>query len=86
MKREPMTVSIEFFGIQRSITETDRITLSISDDTKVHNVLEYVRQRYPGLPLEEGSILVTVNQHVASLDRHLKQNDAVAFVPCIGGG
>ncbi len=81
-----MTVRIEFLGMQRSITKTSSIDMPISEKTIVADVLEYVRCRYPDLPLDEKMILMIVNQGMTSPDTILKRNDTVSFLPAIGGG
>lgn len=81
-----MIASIEFLGTQRAITKTNSIDMPISEETRVNDVLKYVRHRYPELHLDEGMSLITVNQEIASLDRILKANDTVSFLPFIGGG
>ena len=79
-------VLIEFFGTQRSVTETDSIDMPLTGKTRVNDALEYVRYRYPALPLEEDLVLITVNQEMASLDTVLQADDTVSFLPHIGGG
>jgi len=79
-------VSIKFLGMQRTVTNTDSINMPITDKTKVNDALEYVRQRYPDLPLEEGMVLVTVNLEIATLDRILRDKDTISFLPLIAGG
>jgi molybdopterin converting factor small subunit len=79
-------ISIEFFGMQRTVTKTDSIYMPISENMKITDVLEYVRIHYPSLPLDKGMVLVTVNQEMASLDTMLKANDTVLFLPFISGG
>ncbi|MBU2608660.1 MAG: MoaD/ThiS family protein [Chloroflexi bacterium] len=81
-----MVVSIEFYGTQRVITKTDGIAMPITEKTRVNDALEYVRHQYPTLPLDEGMVLVTVNQEMAPLDRILRANDTVSFLPFIHGG
>jgi len=81
-----MQVSIEFLGNQRIITRTDSIELPITEKMTVNDALEYVRQRYPDLLLDEGMILITVNETIASLDRILSTNDTISFLPPISGG
>ena len=81
-----MTVSIKFLGMQRLLTKTDSLDMPITDKTKVNDALEYIRQRYPELPLEEGMVLVTVNHEVAALDRILRDRDTISFLPLIAGG
>jgi molybdopterin converting factor small subunit len=81
-----MMVSIKFLGMQRLLTNTDSIDMPITDKTMVNDALEYVRQQYPSLPLEEGMVLVTVNLEIATLDRILRDKDTISFLPLIAGG
>jgi molybdopterin converting factor small subunit len=81
-----MMVSIKFLGMQRTVTNTDSIDMPITDKTKVNDALEYVRQQYPDLPLEEGMVIVTVNLEIATLDRILRDKDTISFLPLIAGG
>ncbi len=81
-----MVVSVKFLGMQRIVTNADSIDMPITGNTRVNDALEYVRQQYPDLPLDEEMVLATVNLQVASLDRILKGNDTVSFLPIIGGG
>ena len=81
-----MTVSIEFLGMQRAIAKSDRIDMPITRRTRVIDALEHVRREYPGLHLDERTVLITVNQEMAALDTLLKANDTVLFLPSISGG
>ena len=81
-----MTVSIEFLGMQRAITKTNKIDMAITRRTRVIDALEHVRREYPGLHLDERTVLITVNQEMAALDTLLKANDTVLFLPSISGG
>jgi molybdopterin converting factor small subunit len=81
-----MVVSIKFLGMQRVVTNTDSINMPITGKTRVNDALEYVRQQYPALSLEENMILVAVNLEVASLDRILRDKDTISFLPLIAGG
>jgi molybdopterin converting factor small subunit len=81
-----MEVLIEFFGMQRTVTQRDSMDMPITKRTRVNDALEYVRYRYPDLPLEEDMVLITVNHEMASPDTVLRANDTVSFLPHIGGG
>jgi molybdopterin converting factor small subunit len=81
-----MKVSIEFFGAQRVIVKTDRIDMPITEDSTVHDVLEYVMGRYPGLSLDEDMVIVTVNRQIAAREQTLSNGDTVSFLPFISGG
>jgi len=81
-----MVVSIEFFGMQRVVTKTDGIDMPITGKTRVNDALEYVRHKYPNLHLDDRMILIAVNHKIASLNRILRANDTVSFLPFISGG
>ena len=81
-----MVVSIKFLGMQRVITNTDSVDLPITENTRVNDALQYVRQQYPALPLEDGMVLITVNHEAAPLDRILRDKDTISFLPLIAGG
>ena len=81
-----MVVSIKFLGMQRIVTNTDSLDMPITEKTRVNDALEYVRQQYPALHLEEDMVVVAVNLEIASLDRILRDNDTVSFLPNIAGG
>jgi molybdopterin converting factor small subunit len=81
-----MAISIKFHGMQRFVTNTDSIDMPITEKTTVNDAIEYVKQQYPGLHLEEGTVIAAVNLEIASLGRILHDNDTVSFLPNIAGG
>ena len=81
-----MVVYIEFFGAQRVVAGTASLGMPVTAETRVHDALDFVRERYPGLHLDDGMTLVTVNHETAPLDRVLRANDTVSFLPHISGG
>ena len=81
-----MVVSINFFGMQRAVTNTAGLDMPITDETRVADALAYVRSQYPQLRLDEKGVLITVNHEMARADRVLRANDRVSFLPHIGGG
>ena len=81
-----MVVSIEFLGNQRNITQLPCIEMPISEATRLADALAYVKNQYPELELEEGTTLITVNNEMATLDKLLKANDKILFMPYIHGG
>ena len=81
-----MVVSIEFFGMHRIVTKTNGIAMPITEKTRVKDALEYVKHQYPDLNLDAEMTLITVNHNKASLDRILRANDVVSFLPFISGG
>lgn len=72
--------------MQRAVTGTDSIEMPITTKSRVDDALEHVRKKYPQLELDEGMVLVTVNQEIAPRDRILKADDTISFLPFISGG
>ena len=81
-----MVVSVTFFGIQRRLTRKQGMKIPVSGKTRVTDVLCYLAQQYPDMPLGEDTIMVTVNNRLSSRDQILEENDHIAFIPHIGGG
>ena len=81
-----MNISIEFFGRQRIITGMAAIEMPINGNSTIGDVMEYIRGQYPDLPLDEKTVLLIINQEMASAQTTLKPNDVVSFLPAIGGG
>ena len=81
-----MVVSVNFLGLQRSLTRTDRVEVRLPGQGRVTDVLSHIRECFPDLPLEDDAFLVMVNDRVATLDAELQHNDTVSFLPHLGGG
>lgn len=81
-----MVVLIEFLGPQRTAASSDGIKMPITENTTVKDALDYVRHKYPHIELDETLAIITVNHQVAGLDRILKPNETVCFLPFVGGG
>jgi molybdopterin converting factor small subunit len=79
-------VSVKFLGMQRVVTKKDSIAIPVTGEMTVKDILESVKDLYPGLNLDEGLLFVTVNQEKASLDRPLSTDDTISFIPHISGG
>ncbi len=80
-----MVIAVDFFGKQRSLAGTGRIRMKLPDNSIISDALEFVKNKYPALPLDN-NMTVTVNQKISSWDKRLKDSDNVAFLPHIGGG
>jgi hypothetical protein len=63
-----MIALIEFLGMQRTMTGADSAEMPITRKSRVEDALEYIRNKYPQLKLDEGMVLVTVNQGIAARD------------------
>jgi molybdopterin converting factor small subunit len=81
-----MVVTIKFIGMQRIVTNKESIEMPLSGKNSVRDALNYVKEHYPDLFLEEEMVLVHVNNEISDLDRILKPNDTISFLPVIAGG
>jgi len=81
-----VVISVNFHGIQRMVTQTNEMQLSLSKGTRVDHVLDAVQERFPKLPLQKEDLLITVNDQVSTTDHLLKESDKVSLLPHIGGG
>jgi molybdopterin converting factor small subunit len=81
-----MVVSVQFCGVQRALTQVHEIQVPILKNDRVSDVLVYVRDWYPELPLSEEGVLVTVNNNISTMNHILNPNDKITFLPHIGGG
>ena len=81
-----MYVSVTFLGLQRAQAQTDRIQVPLSGETRVADLLSYIKECYPNLPFPDDGILVAVNNKLSSKERVLKNEDDVTFLPFLGGG
>jgi molybdopterin converting factor small subunit len=79
-------VSIEFIGMQRSVTGAPNIEMPITRGTTVGNAFEYVKKQYPALSLNDRDMFITVNHEVTDQGKLLSEGDVVSFIPAIGGG
>jgi len=81
-----MYVSVSLLGLQRTLTRTDKIQVPISEGRCVADVLAYLKESYPKLPLPDAALLVMVNDRVATMERILESRDNITFLPFLGGG
>ena len=82
----PMYVSVTFLGLQRARAQTDQIQVPLARETRVVDLLSYIRESYPHLPFLDDGVLVAVNNKLSSMERVLKNKDNVTFLPFLGGG
>ena len=81
-----MVVSISFNGLQRKVTSKNQIQVTISEKTRVTDLLSYLQECYPDIPIDKDAILVMINNELSNLEQFLEENDQICFIPHIGGG
>ena len=81
-----MYVLVTFLGLQRAQARTDQIKIPLAEETRVSDLLDFIKECHPELPFPENAILVAVNNKISSMERILKNKDNVIFLPFVGGG
>jgi len=81
-----MVVSVHFLGLQRKLAGTHKISIPLSEESRVNDLLHYLEKQYPELSLSGDDFIVSVNNRQSEPDQLLKANDNIAIVPHIGGG
>ena len=79
------TISVLLFGIARDLTGQSAVTVPVSKDASVGDLLGQLHQRYPALTGIR-SLLVAVNGEYAEADQRLADNDEIAIIPPVSGG
>jgi molybdopterin converting factor small subunit len=80
-------ISISFLGLHRKLINSNNIRVRLTEQIQnISDLFKYLNDKYPELPLNRNSVIVTVNNVESSFDYKLKENDEVLFMPHIGGG
>ena len=77
---------MHFLGLQRKLAGTHKISIPLSEESRVNDLLHYLEKQYPELSLSGDDFIVSVNNRQSEPDQLLKANDNIAIVPHIGGG
>lgn len=81
-----MKIRVLFFGIAREITGFAQDSPEVAAGESVAGLLRRYASRFPRLDGIAASLVVAVNQEFSELERPLKENDEVAFLPPVSGG
>jgi molybdopterin converting factor small subunit len=86
LRKKTMRVTVKFFTYYRSIAGTDRLTVDISDDANVAELVEKLRSQFdsPSFTLERAMPLV--NKKRAIPETVLKEGDEVLLLHLMSGG
>ena len=78
-------VSVLLFGITRDLTGQSTVSVPLTKDARVSDLLNQLHQQFPVLTGIR-SLLVAVNGEYAEADQVLTQNDEIALIPPVSGG
>lgn len=79
------SISVLLFGIARDLTGQSAISVPVTDEANVGDLLNQLHQRYPALTGIR-SLLVAVNGEYAEPDQRLVSTDEIAIIPPVSGG
>ena len=85
MSTEKM-ITVRLDALRRGSAADNSIELPLGDAPTVGDALARVREQFPELPLEDGMVILTVNDALVQPDRRLAAGDVVMVIPPIEGG
>jgi molybdopterin converting factor subunit 1 len=81
-----MSQRVRLFASFRQQAGAGQVELELGPRPRVRDVLEALRQRYPGLGPGLDSAMVAVNLEYVGPDYRLEPGDEVAIIPPVSGG
>ena len=78
-----MKVEVQFIGLLRKYFERDREQVELPEGATAADLLSHL---CPPLWLDQGPLLIVVNQHFAKPSTPLVEGDRVIFMLPVGGG
>lgn len=81
-------VIVKFFAVLKHLVGKDELSLDIEKGTSLDQLLEKLVCDLPPLKevVNEGKILISVNQEVVDKDYLINDGDEIAFLPPFAGG
>jgi len=81
-------VKIRFFAVLKKIVGKDEVVLDVEKGTTLEQLLKRLEGDLPPLKqiLQEGKILISVNQEVVEKHCLIQNGDEIAFLPPFAGG
>jgi len=81
-----MKVNVLFFGITHDLTGCAHEQVELREGERLEGLQRVYETRFPRLLSVKGSLLLAVNQEIASGSTVLRDGDEVAFMPPVSGG
>lgn len=86
MTENLITVKVKLFAIYQEVYQQEEITLSLSSETQIKQVLDLINQEKPELNKWLNLTRLAVNFDFVSEDYLLKNGDEIALIPPVSGG
>jgi molybdopterin converting factor subunit 1 len=81
-----MKVRVKCFAAAREIVGAGELVIELPDGSTVRQLVDRLRQQFPGLEGLAGSLLTSVNREYATAETPLRPEDEVALIPPVSGG
>jgi len=79
-----MKINLLLFGIFTDIFCSNKIELSLPNNSTVGDLKEYISKRYP--KTKNLNFVVAIDENYAINDKIIKENQVVALIPPVSGG
>ena len=81
-----MQVSVKLFSFLGQIAGKDRLTVDLNEGATVSDLLNSLSIQLGNKLLQNGQVVVLINQKQASFESILNEHDYVLLLPVLGGG
>ncbi len=81
-------VKVKFFAVLKGLVGKEEVSIEIKAGSTLQQLIEQLKRDLPPLVdiLQQGGILISVNQEVLGKEAIIKDGDEVAFLPPFAGG
>lgn len=81
-----MNIRLKFFASAREIVGTKDLDMDIEKGSKAKDVLDRLKEKYPGLKKLDGQLILAVNKQTGRADKMIEDGDEIAVLPPVSGG
>ncbi|NOY83999.1 hypothetical protein MNBD_NITROSPIRAE01-384 [hydrothermal vent metagenome] len=81
-------VKVKFFAVLKGLVGKEEVSIEIKEGSTLQQLIEQLKGDLPPLVdiMQQGGILISVNQEVLGKEAIIKDGDEVAFLPPFAGG
>ncbi|MFO7792167.1 MAG: molybdopterin converting factor subunit 1 [Candidatus Saliniplasma sp.] len=81
-----VNIRLKFFASAREIVGTKDLDMDIEKGSKAKDVLDRLKEKYPGLKKLDGQLILAVNKQTGRADKMIEDGDEIAVLPPVSGG
>lgn len=86
MMQSTVNIRLKFFASAREIVGTKDLDMDIEKGSKAKDVLDRLKEKYPGLKKLDGQLILAVNKQTGRADKMIEDGDEIAVLPPVSGG